>query len=61
MALPLANTSWRAFLEEAGFVNTTLGFQMRRIAPIALACARANANSRGEHEDDELPGVSETA
>jgi ATP-dependent helicase Lhr and Lhr-like helicase len=45
------------YLEESGFVNTTLGFQMRRVTPIALA-APADA---GEPEDEELPGVSETA
>jgi ATP-dependent Lhr-like helicase len=33
------------FLEEAGFVNTAIGFQMRRISPIAIASASASDNS----------------
>jgi ATP-dependent Lhr-like helicase len=45
------------YLEEAGFVDTTMGFQMRRVTPITLAAAAEQA----EREDDELPGVSETA
>jgi ATP-dependent helicase Lhr and Lhr-like helicase len=45
------------YLEEAGFVNTTLGFQMRRITPIALAAAAEQI----EPEDDDVPGISETA
>jgi len=29
------------FLEEAGFINTALGFQMRRIRPLALSANEA--------------------
>ncbi|MGC1384602.1 MAG: DEAD/DEAH box helicase [Candidatus Acidiferrales bacterium] len=43
------------FLEEAGFVDTTLGFQMRRVTPIALA------PSTEETEDQGSSDVSETA
>jgi len=44
------------FLEEAGFVNTTLGFQMRRVTAIALA-----GDGEGS-EEEELGGErSETA
>jgi ATP-dependent helicase Lhr and Lhr-like helicase len=44
------------YLEEFGFVNTSLGFQMRRVAPISLAAPAETV----EPEDDELPGA-ETA
>jgi ATP-dependent Lhr-like helicase len=46
------------FLEEAGFVDTAQGFQMRRITPIALP---ATDEPTTEPEDDEISGVSETA
>jgi ATP-dependent Lhr-like helicase len=46
------------FLEEAGFVDTAQGFQMRRVTPIALA---AQSEFPEEPEDGEISGVSETA
>ncbi len=39
------------FLEESGFVNTAVGYQMRRIAPAALA--EADSRTEAEGEDDE--------
>ncbi len=45
------------FVEEAGFVNTALGFQMRRVTPIALA----PATDETESDDQDSSGVSETA
>ena len=46
------------FLEESGFVNTAVGFQMRRIAPIAMASdtdvsdAPVAENDLDDNEDD---------
>jgi ATP-dependent Lhr-like helicase len=47
------------FLEEAGFVSTMQGFQMRRVAPIALPAPEQNEIS--EADEDDATGVSETA
>ena len=49
------------FLEESGFVNSVVGFQMRRMAPLAMP---ANQVVPGEAEDDadeSGPEVTETA
>jgi ATP-dependent Lhr-like helicase len=47
------------FLEDAGFVNTTLGFQMRHVTPIA---APFDAEPASEPDADEDPrGISESA
>ena len=46
------------FLEEAGFVNTAAGFQMRRVAPVALP---SDHNAETEDDSDDDPDVSETA
>ncbi len=41
------------FLEDAGFVNTAVGFQMRRVAPIALAAqSEASVDPLADDEDD---------
>ncbi len=42
------------FLEESGFVSTALGFQMRRISPIALANNNEPAAEPEPEDDDEL-------
>ncbi len=47
------------FLEEAGFADTALGFQMRRVTSIA-ASANGDLDS-SDSEDDAEPGISETA
>jgi ATP-dependent helicase Lhr and Lhr-like helicase len=56
------------FLEEAGFVNTALGFQMRRVTPIAMAEAKDAADAAAAEEaandndlDDADPKVTGTA
>jgi ATP-dependent Lhr-like helicase len=53
------------FLEEAGFFNTALGFQMRRVAPIPLqndASRDASAADANEADGDDLhPGIAGTA
>jgi ATP-dependent Lhr-like helicase len=47
------------FLEDAGFVNTTLGFQMRHVTPIA---APFDAEPESEPDGDEdARGISESA
>jgi hypothetical protein len=47
------------FLEDAGFVNTTLGFQIRHVTPIAVPFdAEAESESDG---DEDTRGVSESA
>jgi ATP-dependent helicase Lhr and Lhr-like helicase len=47
------------FLEDAGFVNTTLGFQMRHVTPIA---APFDAETESEPDGDEdARGISESA
>jgi ATP-dependent Lhr-like helicase len=51
------------FLEEAGFVNTAIGFQMRRISPIAIASASASdniaeSNSAAGNDEDDLEAES---
>jgi len=48
------------FLEESGFVNTAIGFQMRRIVPIAIpvgdnASSGADANSDDDEVDPDVP------
>ena len=45
------------FLEDAGFVDTALGFQMRRVTPISTA----DTDDVEATEEDEGPGISETA
>ncbi len=45
------------FLEDAGFVNTAMGFQMRRTSPIALPAPPEHSESEADEPDD----VSETA
>jgi hypothetical protein len=47
------------FLEDAGFVNTTMGFQMRRTSPIPLPAPAETAVSESEADDPE--DVSESA
>ncbi|HZC65043.1 MAG TPA: crosslink repair DNA glycosylase YcaQ family protein, partial [Candidatus Dormibacteraeota bacterium] len=56
------------FLEEAGFVNTALGFQMRRVTPIAMAEAKDAADAAAAEEaasdndlDDVDPKITGTA
>ncbi len=50
------------FLEESGFANSVLGYQMRRIAPIAMPDERAASHDESESEpEDDDPAVSETA
>ena len=44
-------------LEEAGFVNTVLGFQMRRVTPI-VAPEQSNED---DSDDEESPGVEVSA
>jgi ATP-dependent Lhr-like helicase len=46
------------FLEDAGFVNTTLGFQMRHVTPIA---APFDAETENEAADEDPRGISESA
>jgi ATP-dependent Lhr-like helicase len=41
------------FLEESGFVNTSLGYQMRRVAPIALPADDAPSEDENDAEDEE--------
>jgi ATP-dependent helicase Lhr and Lhr-like helicase len=47
------------FLEEAGFVNTAVGFQMRRLAPSVLTTGEANPvpadDVDGDAEDGDIP------
>jgi ATP-dependent Lhr-like helicase len=51
------------FLEEAGFVNTALGFQMRRVAPIALraelkdTAEESAPDSDNDESDSEISGT----
>ncbi len=40
------------FLEEAGFVNTVLGFQMRRVASIALPSAAIDEEEQSEDRSE---------
>jgi hypothetical protein len=56
------------FLEEAGFVNTALGFQMRRVTPVTMAEAQDAADARAAEEaandndpDDADPTITGTA
>ena len=56
---PARETFMARFLEEAGFVSTMQGFQMRRAAPIALPAPEQNEIS--EADEDDASGVSETA
>ncbi len=45
------------FLEESGFVNSVVGFQMRRIAPIAMPANEvpAEAEDEADENDSEVP------
>jgi ATP-dependent helicase Lhr and Lhr-like helicase len=45
------------FLEEAGFVNTTWGFQMRRVAPIAIASDAAKEVADGANSDNDADEI----
>ena len=51
------------FLEESGFVNTAVGFQMRRIAPLAMPAdlAAVHALEAGSDDDEVGPEINETA
>jgi ATP-dependent helicase Lhr and Lhr-like helicase len=50
------------FLEESGFINTALGYQMRRIVPIAMPESdAANESAEDSDSDDGDPEVIETA
>jgi ATP-dependent Lhr-like helicase len=56
------------YLEEAGFVNTALGFQMRRVTPMAMAEAEDAADAAATEEaandndpDDADPKITGTA
>ena len=56
------------FLEEAGFINTALGFQMRRVTPIAMAEAKDAADAAAAEEaandndlDDADPKITGTS
>jgi ATP-dependent Lhr-like helicase len=42
------------FLEEAGFVNTALGFQMRRVTPIAMPSDEAKVANDAANENDDI-------
>ena len=48
------------FLEDAGFVNTTLGFQMRHVTPIAAPFDAGEAESESDGDED-AHGISESA
>jgi ATP-dependent helicase Lhr and Lhr-like helicase len=45
------------FLEEAGFVNTTWGFQMRRVTPIAMASDAAKEAADGASADNDAEEI----
>ena len=45
------------FLEEAGFVNTTWGFQMRRVAPIAIASDAAKEVADGANSENDADEI----
>jgi ATP-dependent helicase Lhr and Lhr-like helicase len=45
------------FLEEAGFVNTTWGFQMRRVAPIAIATDAAKEVADATNSDNDADEI----
>ncbi len=48
------------FLEDSGFINTVVGYQMRRIAPMAMSASEAS--SEEDADADEVEGeVTETA
>jgi hypothetical protein len=47
------------FLEDAGFVSTTLGFQMRRVTPFQHSLPDAFVSDEADEEDD--THISETA
>ncbi len=42
------------FLQDAGFVETALGFQMRRIAPVTPIASEVSPSDEGESGDDSL-------
>jgi ATP-dependent Lhr-like helicase len=57
-----ARTNFLArFLGESGFVDTAVGFQMRRITPVAMPSADNNADNLAEDDDEIEPEVPETA
>jgi ATP-dependent Lhr-like helicase len=49
------------FLEESGFVNSAVGFQMRRIAPIAMPAQETTSVEAEEEADNDEDDISETA
>jgi ATP-dependent Lhr-like helicase len=49
------------FLEESGFVNSAIGFQMRRVAPVPMPTQDAASVETAEEADADEDGVSETA
>jgi ATP-dependent Lhr-like helicase len=49
------------FLEESGFVNSAVEFQMRRIAPIAMPAQDTTSVEAEEEADNDEEDVSETA
>ncbi len=57
--LPAREHFLARFLEDAGFVNTTMGFQMRRTLPIPLPAPPEHVESESEADDPE--DVSESA
>ena len=68
MANPRANIFWRASWKKSGFVNTAVGFQMRRIAPSVLpagdaASIHAEDDADAEDNDGDAEGsdIPETA
>jgi ATP-dependent Lhr-like helicase len=49
------------FIEESGFVNTAVGFQMRRMAPAALSVANsAEVGSQNDDDDESEPTDTES-
>ena len=50
------------FLEDAGFVNTAVGFQMRRIVPIAMPNENLDSGTENDSDEEEAdPNFPETA
>ncbi len=48
------------FLEDAGFISTALGFQMRRVTPL-VAPIRTTVDADAQREEEDEPDISETA
>jgi len=61
--LPAREHFLARFLEQAGFVNTTLGFQMRRVSPIASETSSdaLDASANDAEADDLDPEITGTA